>query len=212
MPNRLATQGALIAAMAGFAPPGIRTACRAIEAGDEALLTEDEARSISTVVAHARDASGTARQEARRLLEAGGIAGHSLLKTASGAPVWPDGIVGSMAHDGCFAVAAVAPALAFSALGIDLEPAEPLPQEVADIVMTGEDRIAGVDPLLAGRLLFSAKEAIYKAVFPKDGQILGYEDIAVDFASRQGVVRSGRRLSLAYCLAPRLVVLAYEAA
>lgn len=211
MPERLVTARALTEAMIAVAPEGIRTACRAIDAGDQALLTFEEAQSIASIVAQARDASGAARTVARQLLQEAGMIGHSILKSASGAPVWPADIVGSMAHDGCFAVAAVAPTTAFSAIGIDVEPAEALPQEIVELVVTRRDRVDGIDPELAGRLLFSAKEAVYKAVFPRDGQVLGYEDIAIDLPQGCGtVVGTGRRLPLVWCLAPRIAVIAFE--
>lgn len=210
MPNRLAQARALSATLAKLAPSGILTLCRAIEIGDETLLTPEEAQTIPTIVAHARDASGAARFVARRLLQDCGLEGASLPRSASGAPIWPSDVVGSLAHDGCFAVASIAPASSYSSLGIDIEPAEALPDEIMDIVRTPQDRLNGVDPSLAGRLLFSAKEAVYKAAFPKDGEILGYEDITIDLSHGHGAVRNGRRFALSYCLAPRLVVIAHE--
>ena len=48
----------------------------------------------------------------------------TVTKAPSGAPLWPRGIVGSLAHDRAVAVAAVARAADISCLGIDIEPAE----------------------------------------------------------------------------------------
>jgi len=65
------------------------------------------------------------------------------------------------------------------------------------------------DKPLAGRILFAAKEAVYKAVYPLDGEVLGYEDISVDLDAGHATTRTGHSVSLAYCVAPRVVVLAF---
>ncbi|WP_246687206.1 4'-phosphopantetheinyl transferase superfamily protein [Mesorhizobium sp. B2-5-9] len=74
-----------------------------------------------------------------------------------------------------------------------------------------EDRIDAADRQLAGRILFAAKEAVYKAAYPLDREVLGYEDIAVDLETGHATTRTGRKVSLAHCIAPRVVVLAFVA-
>ena len=193
-------------------PPDILAACRAIRKGDRALLLQEEAANISYNKDRMRDASGAARHVARELLEQMGFAEVSILKAAGGAPVWPLGLVGSLAHDDEFAVAAVASATAFAGLGIDIEPAEPLSEEVEEIVRTGRDVLDGVDERLAGRLLFAAKEAVYKAVFPRDQVVLGFEEVAIDFSSGLGRIAAGRNVTLVWSLSPRIIVVAFDRA
>ena len=107
------------------------------------------------------------------------------------------------------AVAAVAPVGSIVSLGIDVEPAQPLPDDIFAIVATGADRTGAADQRLAGRILFAAKEAVYKAAYPLDREVLGYEDIAVDLDAGRATTKTGRKVSLAYCVAPRVVVLAF---
>jgi 4'-phosphopantetheinyl transferase EntD len=107
------------------------------------------------------------------------------------------------------AVAAVAPVSHIASLGIDVEPAHPLPDDIFALVATGADRIDPVNRHLAGRILFSAKEAVYKAAYPLDREVLGYEDIAVDLNAGTATTKTGRRARLVYCVAPRVVVLAF---
>ncbi|MCD2173439.1 4'-phosphopantetheinyl transferase family protein [Rhizobium sp. C4] len=199
-------------ALAPLLPPAIRLACRAIRPGDRALLLPEEAATIPFRKDHMRDASGAARHAARELLAEVGLAGTPILKAAGGAPVWPRGLIGSLAHDDDMAVATIASAATFAGLGIDVEPAEPLAQEVAQIVRTAGDVLDGVDEHLANRLLFAAKEAVYKAVFLRDQIILGFEDVAIDFTRGEGRTRAGRCVQLVYCLRPRIVVVAFEPA
>lgn len=195
--------------MVAIAPSGARIGCRFIREGDEAHLLPEEARSIPGRQPAMRRASGAARWIAHGLLSDIGFNDFAILRTPSGAPVWPGGITGSLAHDDKMAVAAVAPLSKVGSLGIDVEPAQPLPDDIFALVGTGADVTGAVDRHLAGRLLFSAKEAVYKAVYPLDRQILGYEDITVDLNTGHATTKSGRGARLAYCVAPRVVVLAF---
>lgn len=208
--NRAEEERAIDDALAAIMPPGVRAACRAIRDGDRALLLPEEAATMTTRKDRMRDASGAARHVARGLLGQAGLAVAPLLKAPSGAPVWPLGVVGSMAHDDEFALAAVAPAASFAGLGIDVEPSEPLAEDVAALVKMPDDVLDGAEESLANRLVFAAKEAVYKAVFPRDPFILGFEDVVIDLTRGEGRTRRGRSMKLVYSLRPRIVVLAFE--
>ncbi|RAI44661.1 hypothetical protein CH341_07890 [Rhodoplanes roseus] len=191
---------------------GIVVGHRLIAPGDEAALLDAEASSIVSSIVAVRRASGAARVVARELLAGLGHAGCALPRTASGAPDWPRDVVGSLAHDQAVAVAAVAPRAAVAALGIDVEPAEPLPDDILDLVATVPERSGLAGDPLRGRVLFAAKEAVYKAMHPLDGVFLDFHDIVVDLVGRKAVVPSGKILDLAVCRAPRIVVLAFSRA
>ena len=132
----------------------------------------------------------------------------ALPKCASGAPIWPGGVVGSLAHDATVAIAAVARRDAIAALGIDIEPLEPFPLEI-DTVATARERRSLPGEPYAGRLLFAAKEAVYKAVHPLDGQRLEHHDVEVDLAAGHAIVRGGRTVDLRFALADHIVTLAF---
>lgn len=208
-PENAAAQAALLQAMAVLAPKTVRIGCRLIRDGDEALLLPAEAASITARQPAMRRASGAARWIAHGLLADIGFNDFAVLRTPSGAPAWPDGITGSLAHDDDVAVAAVAPVGDIVSLGIDVEPALPLPDDIFTLVAIPEDRIETADPYLAGRILFAAKEAVYKAVYPLDRQVLGYEHISIDLEANRATTTTGRKARLAYCIAPRIVVLAF---
>ncbi|BCG87159.1 4'-phosphopantetheinyl transferase [Mesorhizobium sp. 113-3-9] len=208
-PPDLPEERALAQALAALASNGIRTGCRLIREGDETHLLPEEARSSPARQPAMRRASGAARWIAHRLLADLGIKNVTLPRAPSGAPVWPDGIIGSLAHDDDMAVAAVATVGRILSLGIDVEPALPLPDDIFGIVVTAADRTGAADPRLAGRILFAAKEAVYKAAYPLDREVLGYEDIAVNLDAGRATTKTGRGVSLAYCVAPRVAVLAF---
>jgi 4'-phosphopantetheinyl transferase EntD len=188
--------------------PGILIGHRLITPGDELALLEEEKHSIASDVVPVRRASGAARIVGRQLLARLGYAECALPKGPSGAPIWPAGVTGSFAHDDRVAVAAVGLRGDVAAMGIDVEPAELLPSELLELVATPQEQLRICDDLYHGRLLFAAKEAVYKAIYPLDQVFLEYHDIQIDLADRKAIVRNGRVLELRFCMSAHLVVLA----
>ena len=95
------------------------------------------------------------------------------------------------------------------ALGIDIEPATPLPDDLLGFALGAEERRMCASAPVRTRLVFAAKEAVYKAVQPLDGSKPEYGDIALapDFASAG--LADGRRLQLAWIEAPMIVAAAW---
>jgi 4'-phosphopantetheinyl transferase EntD len=58
-------------------------------------------------------------------------------------------------------------------------------------------------------LLFVAKEAVYKAVYPLDQRFLDHHDVEINFADRKAIVRNGRVVELRFCMAAHLLALAF---
>ncbi|AWB34174.1 4'-phosphopantetheinyl transferase family protein [Orrella marina] len=87
-------------------------------------------------------------------------------------PIWPPGILGSISHCASVAVAMAAPATRFHAVGIDVEML--IDAEIAQDIRhsVGRDReLECLERNIPCRarsltLLFSAKEALYKALYP----------------------------------------------
>lgn len=141
--------------------------------------------------------AGTEKMVPKRLGEftAGRIAARTALKTLgfpeapllvgpSRAPIWPEGAVGSISHTGSTCVAAVALKAQVHTLGLDLEEDTPLGRDLEPMVVTPEER-AWLDNLSegergrAGKLIFSAKESVFKCWFPVEEQWLDFQDAAV---------------------------------
>jgi 4'-phosphopantetheinyl transferase EntD len=192
-----------------LAVPGIMIGHRSIAHGDECALMPQEAACFGSSVAKVRRASGAARIAARSLLYQAGYDACAVPKALSGAPVWPSGIVGSLAHDRRVAIAAVARQWDFANIGIDIEPAEPLPDELLELVATPAERARlRADPC-GGRLLFVVKEAVYKAVGALDRIFLNHHDVEVDLGACKAVVRKGRTVDVRFCVSTHLMALAY---
>lgn len=191
-----------------IAPPGVLVGCRRIEMGDEHALLPEEAAIFARNAAKSRRASGAARLVARDLLGQLGFPISPVLRAPSGAPIWPNGLVGSLAHDAMLAVGAIAREGDLAGVGIDVEDATSLSDDLVDLVATPAECVAiGKDAFLA-KLLFVAKEAVYKATCPIDGIFLEHHDIEVDLARGLAIVRGGRRVDLRFIERPRIVAIA----
>ena len=111
-----------------------------------------------------------------------------ILRGERGMPLWPQDITGSMTHTEGFRAAVVAPRTHVRSMGLDAEPADPLPREViGSIARPGEmpqlERLRNEGIECADRLLFCANEATYKAWFPMTHRWLGFEDAEIDIRS-----------------------------
>jgi len=212
MDDTAATHGlesSLDSLIAGVVVPGIRIAFRLIAVGDENALLPDERPPFEASVVRVRRASGAARIAARNLLASFGHDLPSIPRGTAGKPIWPSGIVGSLTHDHHVAVAAIAQRDQYFGLGIDIEPVEALPEDLLPIVATPAERKRIGDATIAGRVLFSAKEAVYKAVYPLDGLFLDHLDVEIDFGRSQGFVNNGRIVDLRFAVGERILTLAY---
>ena len=204
----IADEAALKQSIEQLSSPHILVGCRIIAPGDETAILPEEAASIASHAPHVRRASGAARIAGRALLGRLGLLECAIAQGSSGAPVWPEGVVGSFAHDDEVAVAAVARDNDIAALGIDVEPADPLPSELQALVLTKREQMQMPPASWSGRLVFAAKEAVYKAIATLDGTLLDYQDIETDFLAGRATT-DGRCLTVRYSTSPRLVVLAF---
>ncbi|MCX5209932.1 4'-phosphopantetheinyl transferase superfamily protein [Kitasatospora sp. NBC_00240] len=152
-----------------------------------AVLYPEEAAAIEHAVDKRRREFTSVRVCARRALARLGRPPVPLVPGADGAPGWPPGIVGSMTHCDGYRACAVAKAEAVASLGIDAEPHLPLPSGVEEAVTLPAERahlarLAARFPRTAwDRLLFSAKESVYKTWYPLTGRPLGFEEARVEF-------------------------------
>lgn len=138
------------------------------------------------------------RSCARRALSKIGIKAGPILVGPQREPLWPQGITGSITHCPGYCAAAVALHEETLALGIDAEIDAPLPEGVLSLIASEREAtwLAGrCDATSWGRLLFSAKESVYKALFPLMRRWLDFKEVEINFApaeqSFHAVVLSG---------------------
>jgi 4'-phosphopantetheinyl transferase EntD len=102
-----------------------------------------------------------------------------------GEPRWPSGVVGSITHCDGYRACAVARATEVTTVGIDAEVNAALPEGVRAEIARGEELSwlnqleRDIPAVHWDRLLFSAKESVYKAWFPLANRWLDFEDASI---------------------------------
>ncbi|WP_190100875.1 4'-phosphopantetheinyl transferase family protein [Streptomyces griseoflavus] len=171
--------------------------------GVDAPLYPEEETLIRRAVLKRRREFTAVRSCARRAMEKLGVPPRAVLPGERGAPIWPRGLAGSMTHCQGYCAAALVRAGDLASVGIDAEPHAPLPEGVLRSVALPQE--AGRIAALAGdvpavhwdRLLFSAKEAVYKAWFPLTGEWLDFGEADIDLFTDDGEpARGGFRAAL----------------
>ena len=97
---------------------------------------------------------------------------------------------------------------AVESIGIDIEPAEPLPVELRETVVVAGDHAGSYPPDIVDRIIFCAKEASYKAVYPIDRHFLNFNEMMVDLDTGSAMTSYGRSIKFLVHVDYRIVVLA----
>jgi 4'-phosphopantetheinyl transferase EntD len=130
----------------------------------------------------------TGRKLARAALAALDHPDVEILNGPDRAPIWPSGIAGSISHCDRVAVVAMTRA-AHGTVGIDVEHRDELKRELWKTVFLPheiEALDADFDGPMRGRMalvLFSAKEALYKAQYPRTTTFMGFHELHVAITS-----------------------------
>jgi 4'-phosphopantetheinyl transferase EntD len=150
------------------------------------LFPEEEAV-ITRAVDKRRREFTTARGCARAALARLGVPAVPILPGERGAPGWPSGVVGSITHCDGYRACAVARTSDVVTIGVDAEPHARLPEGVLGAVALEKEQARitalteSVPDICWDRILFCAKESVYKAWFPLTQRWLGFEQACVDF-------------------------------
>ncbi|MDJ0927060.1 MAG: 4'-phosphopantetheinyl transferase superfamily protein [Gammaproteobacteria bacterium] len=122
------------------------------------------------------------RSCARRALAQLGVAAGPIPMGATREPVWPPGFVGSISHCADFAVAVAAGRPVFRGIGIDLESdTGPLEPAVAKLIATTAERdaLTAAGSADSDRLLFAAKESVYKCIWPELRRFVDFTEVEI---------------------------------
>jgi 4'-phosphopantetheinyl transferase EntD len=123
-------------------------------------------------------------------------------------PIWPVGILGSITHNSHTAVCAVARMKSVSALGIDLEhqvslgTANNIKQSIIDRTEEAVLRKIPIPFETAFTLAFSAKESLFKAIYPDVGRYFDFDSAKI---CQVDVNRNRFLISLRHNLSSRFV-------
>ena len=169
------------AGLGALLPPGIV----AVEAvGDVAPdeLLEGEPAIIARAVEARQLEFARGRSCARRAARGARCREPAPILSDDRAPIWPAKVIGSITHCREYCCAAVANSDRWLALGIDVELLRPLEPGVRDQIMIDTElpQLDGLDPEIPWPcVVFSAKEALYKAWYPIAKRWLDFHEVAV---------------------------------
>nr|WP_202555929.1 4'-phosphopantetheinyl transferase superfamily protein [Streptomyces sp. SID4950] len=159
---------------------------------EPAPLYPEEAAVVARAVEKRRREFALVRSCARRAMEKLGVPPVPLLPGERGAPGWPPGLAGSMTHCAGYCAAALVRTTDLASVGIDAEPNGPLPDGVEETVALPAEaaRLRAlaerVPEVHWDRLLFSAKESVYKAWFPLTRLWLDFSEADIEIALDPG--------------------------
>ncbi len=168
-------------------PSSVRLAEMPPERADPAALAAEELQQIARAVPKRRMEFAAGRQLARRLLGDMGLGIEALVSDADRVPRWPSPVVGSITHCRSLCAVAVVPRALSLGVGLDVEPAEPMKSELVPMILR-EPELARVHEWpapwreLAGILTFSAKEALYKSIYPAHRVFLDFQDVELQWS------------------------------
>jgi 4'-phosphopantetheinyl transferase EntD len=147
-------------------------------------LLEAECPAIARAVPKRRREYAAGRRAARAAMAELGCPSAPIPTGAQREPLWPLGLAGSIAHCDTLCIAAVS--LTHRSIGIDVEPAGPLPSDLERSVCTPTERhwldsLPINDRGFNAKKIFCAKEAIYKAQYPVTHQMIEFMDADIQF-------------------------------
>jgi 4'-phosphopantetheinyl transferase EntD len=157
-----------------LALPGMAFADLA-DGGQDLPLPPVEAAHVARAGEKRRRDFAMGRSCGRLALDRLGAGAGAIAIGTRGAPLWPPGVSGSITHTQGYAAAVVARNTAFTAIGIDAEHVGDMsPALEGKLFQPGEraalDRL-GADRARGAAILFSAKEAYYKACLGQAGAL-----------------------------------------
>lgn len=133
---------------------------------------------VIAAVPHRLAEFAAGRTAARQALSALGLPKAAIPMGEDRAPLWPQGVVGSISHCAGACMAVVARQRDFAGIGLDLEPAQPLALDLWPSILRPEE--AAADGLGALRI-FVAKEAAYKAQYVLTRQVFDFQVLNITF-------------------------------
>lgn len=168
-----------------FDDPEVRTAISPPFASVDELLPQERFIVEGAMEKRQREFA-TARVIAHQLFADFGIYRYPLLNDDDRVPIWPTNLIGSISHcNDCCLVAVLRKNNGSINIGVDVEPDDPLDANLWPGIATGHELrwIKSQNNFNSGRLahlLFSAKEAVYKCIFPITRKFIEFHDVEIE--------------------------------
>lgn len=159
--------------------------CASLRIGDDLdNLFPQEEEAVASAVICRRMEFAAGRSCARIILKQLGFQNAVLIKKPDGTPSWPEGVVGSISHTHTWCAVAATRSSLVRGIGIDIESISRISAKIIRKITTEEERIflwkappEKLQMLLC--LIFSAKEAVYKCLYPVWKKKIGFHDVTI---------------------------------
>lgn len=164
-------------------PPGVRVAAKSSSELNADVLLPEETKAANNFSEKRLTEYTLGRACAREILSTLGYADFPVRIGEARQPLWPKGLVGSISHAGDTAICAIAPARKITGIGIDIETITEETFDLLELVQSDDEHTALLalsnDCHYLAKLLFSAKESVFKCQFPLTGNWLEFKDVTL---------------------------------
>lgn len=174
-------------------------------------LYDSERAAIAAAVDRRKREFAVGRILARRALAELGRPPCALLNGEDRAPIWPEGIAGSITHTRAWCAVALALRSVVQSVGIDVERDEPLKEELLTTVCRPAEQAwlraqAPGDRGWLGKLVFSIKECAYKVQYPLSRTFLDFSamEVCVDLEAERWRARFTEPAGTAFAIGDTL--------
>jgi 4'-phosphopantetheinyl transferase EntD len=164
----------------------------AVCAGEARAEFEEEQRAVASAINKRKQEFFLGRACARKALAALGVRAQAIPVGVGRQPTWPSGIRGSISHAADLAVAVACDDKRYLGVGIDLEEAVPIELAISKIILTAnefESLEHKPDALMWDKVYFSAKEAVYKCMYPLTGRFVEFGEVELAFSADRSTFR-----------------------
>ena len=167
-----------------FVPSGCAWAISPI-ASAQSPLFPGEIESIAKAVLARQIEFRAGRSVARDALTRLGVTPTVLPRAPDRRPLWPEGVVGTIAHSGGWVGAIVGRKNEYTGIGLDFEPLSDFSTELRSIVLSGGEITSSTHIEVTGAqidvalLTFVIKEAAFKAVYPITQRFFAFDAACV---------------------------------
>ena len=173
----------------GLRAAGVKLLWRPIQ-GEISSPFREEREQVAAAIDKRQQEYFHSRQLARELMQQLGYKPQAIPTGADRAPLWPEGLIGSLSHNDRYCAAALAPKNTATGLGLDIETCGRIGRPLWRNLFTDTEQ-AWLETLPESAqhnettALFSIKEAFCKYQHPQTHQWVGFRDVEVERLSEQ---------------------------
>ncbi|EGW56091.1 4'-phosphopantetheinyl transferase family protein [Candidatus Endoriftia persephonae] len=167
-------------------PPEVALVIASPEMWEQPLFAAEE-QLIENAIEKRRREFRAGRHAAHHAIQLAGGTSGPILRGDQREPRWPAGYLGSISHCADLALALACQRGAIVGLGVDVEPLAPLAAGLErKIESDTESAFLDAHPGLPRRLVFSAKESLYKCYYPLVRRFFGFHEVELQITIETG--------------------------